>query len=126
MEKTPAEVNNFWIDLLEFILRNLFGFITTLAGIAYQVYQMTGRGKRLTRSQCISSVLMWVLSSFAIILGLADANINKLFYGLACWLTPIIVKPVSDAVSVKAGPIAERMLDSIAKFFEAWIKSKKA
>ena len=69
---------------------------------------------------------MWVLSSFAIIVGLADANINKLFYGLACWLTPIIVKPVSDAVSVKAGPIAERMLDSIAKFFEAWIKSKKA
>lgn len=126
MEKTPSEVNNFWIDLLEFISRNLFGFITTLAGIAYQVYQMTGRGKRLTRSQCISSVLMWVLSSFAIIVGLADANINKLFYGLACWLTPIIVKPVSDAVSVKAGPIAERMLDSIAKFFEAWIKSKKA
>lgn len=126
MAQAPIEkINDFLIDILDFFFRNIFGFLTTMTGIAYQVYQMSGRAKRLTMMQCITSVVMWIVSSFSIVIGLADTEINRMFYGLICWITPIAVKPIADAVSEKAGPIAEKVLNALGNVAEGIVKRGK-
>lgn len=126
MAQAPIEkINDFLIDILDFFFRNIFGFLTTMTGIAYQVYQMSGRAKRLTRMQCITSVCMWIVSSFAIVVGLADTEINRMLYGLICWITPIAVKPIADEVSEKAGPIAEKVLNALGNVAEGIVKKGK-
>ncbi len=124
MAQTPDKINDFLIDILDFFFRNIFGFLTTITGIAYQIYQMSGRAKRLTKMQCITSVCMWIVSSFAIVVGLAESEINRMLYGLICWITPIAVKPIADAVSGKAGPIAEKVLNALGNVAESIVKKK--
>jgi len=119
------KIEDYFYDILEFIVRNSFGILSALAGILYQVYQMSGRTKRMTRIQCISSVLMWFISSIAIVIGTENLEINKLFYGLICWATPIIVKPIADTLSVKASPITEKILKSIESLIDSYIKRKQ-
>lgn len=121
--KVSHDVHDFLWVIAEFIVRNLFGVLSALAGIAYQVYQMSGRTKRMTRIQCVTSVLMWVIASMAIVIGLENAGINKLFYGLICWLAPIVVKPIADTVSVKASPLTVKIIRGIEKFIDS--QSKK-
>lgn len=119
------KIEDYFYDILEFIVRNSFGILSALAGILYQVYQMSGRTKIMTRIQCISSVLMWFISSIAIVIGTENLEINKLFYGLICWATPIIVKPIADTLSVKASPITEKILKSIESLIDSYIKRKQ-
>jgi hypothetical protein len=127
--ETPQKVNHEIADFLwgvaEFIIRNLFGVLSALAGIAYQIYQMSGRAKRMTKVQCIVSVFMWFVASLAIVIGLEGVGINKLFYGLICWATPIIVKPVADTLSVKASPFTEKVIKSFEKILEGWTNRNK-
>jgi len=125
MAQAPYEkLNELAIDAIDFILRNIFGFLSAMTAFAYQIYQMSGRAKRLTRMQCITSVVMWIVSSFAIVVGLADSNMNRMLYGLLCWLVPLIVKPVADAVSEKATPIAEKVLNALGNVAESFVKKK--
>lgn len=124
-QKVNHEISNFLWDIAEFIIRNLFGVLSALAGIAYQIYQMSGRTKRMTRVQCITSVFMWFIASMAIVIGLEGVGINKLFYGLICWATPIIIKPVADTVSVKASPFTEKVIKSLEKIMESWTNKNK-
>ena len=124
-QKVNHEISNFLWDIAEFIIRNLFGVLSALAGIAYQIYQMSGRTRRMTRVQCITSVFMWFVASMAIVIGLEGVGINKLFYGLICWATPIIVKPVADTLSVKASPVTEKVIKSCEKILEGWTNKNK-
>lgn len=124
-QKVNHEISNFLWDIAEFIIRNLFGVLSALAGIAYQIYQMSGRTRRMTRVQCITSVFMWFVASMAIVIGLEGVGINKLFYGLICWATPIIVKPVADTLSVKASPFTEKVIKSGEKILDSWTNKNK-
>jgi hypothetical protein len=124
MAQAPDKINDFFIDILDFFFRNMFGFLSAMTAFAYQIYQMSGRAKRLTKMQCITSVVMWIVSSFAIVVGLADSNMNRMLYGLLCWLVPLIVKPVADAVSEKATPIAEKVLNALGNVAESIVKKK--
>lgn len=124
-QKVNHEISNFLWDIAEFIIRNLFGVLSALAGIAYQIYQMSGRTRRMTRVQCITSVFMWFVASLAIVIGLEGVGINKLFYGLICWATPIIVKPVADTLSVKASPFTEKVIKSGEKILDSWTNKNK-
>jgi len=124
MAQAPIEkINDFFIDILDFFFRNIFGFLTTMTGIAYQVYQMSGRKKRMTRMECVMSIVMWIMSSFAIVVGLADSHMNRMLYGLVCWLTPLIVKPVADAISIRATPFTIKILATLEKVVETKIKN---
>lgn len=122
--KVSHDLHDYLWDIAEFIIRNLFGVLSALAGIAYQVYQMSGRTKKMTRVQCVTSVLMWFIASMAIVIGLEGAGINKLFYGLICWLAPIVVKPIADTVSVKASPLTEKIIRGVEKFIDSQTKKK--
>jgi len=123
--QTPHSLQDYFIDLLEFLIRNLFGILSAMAGILYQVYQMSGRTKRMTRVQCVTSVLMWFIASIAIVIGLENLGINRLFYGLICWATPIVVKPIADTLSVKASPMTEKVLKSIEALIDGYTKRNK-
>ena len=112
--KVNHEIHNLLWDVAEFIIRNLFGVLSALAGIAYQIYQMSGRTRRMSKLQCITSVFMWFIASMAIVIGLEGMGINKLFYGLICWATPIIVKPIADTLSIKASPVTEKIIKGFA------------
>lgn len=120
--KVSHDLHDYLWDIAEFIIRNLFGVLSALAGIAYQVYQMSGRTKKMTRVQCVTSVLMWFIASMAIVIGLEGAGINKLFYGLICWLAPIVAKPIADTVSVKASPLTEKIIRGVEKFIDSLTK----
>lgn len=120
--KVSHDLHDYLWEIAEFIIRNLFGVLSALAGIAYQVYQMSGRTKKMTRVQCVTSVLMWFIASMAIVIGLEGAGINKLFYGLICWLAPIVVKPIADTVSVKASPLTEKIIRGVEKFIDSQTK----
>ena len=125
MASTPTEkLNDLFIDFLDFFLRNIFGFLTTLTGIVYQIYQMSGKTKRMTKMQCVMSVIMWIISSFAIVVGLSGSDMNRMIYGLICWATPLAVKPISDMISIKAGPMAEHLLNALDKFSTEYFKKK--
>jgi len=124
-QKVDHQITDFLWNIAEFIIRNLFGVLSALAGIAYQIYQMSGRTRRMTRVQCITSVFMWFVASMAIVIGLEGVGINKLFYGLICWATPIIVKPVADTLSVKASPFTEKVIKSGEKILDSWTKKNK-
>lgn len=123
-QKVNHEVSEYIFNFFEFILRNMFGILSALAGILYQIYQMSGRTRRLTKTQCISSVLMWVISSIAIVIGLDNAEINKLIYGLICWLSPIVCKPIADVVSVKITPFTETIIMNLEKLMTKKIEQK--
>ena len=125
--ETPPKVNHEFQDLLwdvaEFIIRNLFGVLSALAGIAYQIYQMSGRTRRMSKLQCVTSVFMWFIASMAIVIGLEGMGINKLFYGLVCWMTPLVIKPVADAISIRATPFTEKLISSLEKLLQSKIKN---
>lgn len=116
------DFNGFLWNAFDFILRNLFGILSTLVGFAYQIYQMSGRTRRMTKWQCISSVFMWLIASIAIVIGLEDANINKLFYGFICWLTPIVVKPIADTASIRISPLTDKVFNSLEKLIDSYTK----
>ena len=123
---TPPKINHevsevAW-QLFDFIIRNLFGILSAMAGVAYQIYQMSGRTTRMTKMQCIMSVFMWLIASLAIVVGLSNSDIHKLFYGLICWLTPITVKPIADTFSVKASPFTEKIIKALESLVESKIK----
>lgn len=120
--KVSHEFNELMWDLFDFMIRNLFGILSALAGVAYQIYQISGRTRRMTKSQCITSVIMWLVASCAIVIGLSGSDINKLFYGLICWMTPIVVKPIADTLSVKASPITEKVIKGVEKFIDSQTK----
>lgn len=122
-QKVSHEISNILWDIAEFLIRNLFGVLSALAGIAYQIYQTSGRTKRMTKLQCIVSVCMWFLASLAIVVGLEGMGINKLFYGLICWLAPIICKPIADTVSVRASPFTENVIKALEKLVQSRIKN---
>lgn len=124
-QKVSHEIGNLLWDIAEFLVRNLFGVLSALAGIAYQIYQMSGRTKRMTKLQCVVSVCMWFLASLAIVVGLEGMGINKLFYGLICWLAPIVAKPIADTVSVHASPFTEKVLRSIEKVIQSKVKNQE-
>lgn len=124
-QKVNHEIGNLLWDIAEFLVRNLFGVLSALAGIAYQIYQMSGRTKRMTKLQCVVSVCMWFLASLAIVVGLEGMGINKLFYGLICWLAPIVAKPIADTVSVRASPFTEKILRSIEKVIQSKVKNQE-
>jgi len=79
----------------------------------------------MTRVQCVTSVLMWFIASIAIVIGLENLGINRLFYGLICWATPIVVKPIADTLSVKASPMTEKVLKSIEALIDGYTKRNK-
>jgi hypothetical protein len=119
--ETPPKISHEIAEILwsifDFIVRNLFGILATMAGIAYQIYQMTGRTRRLTKMQCVASVFMWFIASFAIVVGLSDSEMNRYVYGLVCWLAPVIVRPIADTVSVNASPITEKIIKALGNLF---------
>lgn len=120
--KVNHEIHNLLWDIAEFIVRNLFGVLSALAGIAYQIYQMSGCTRRMSKLQCVTSVFMWFIASMAIVIGLEGMGINKLFYGLICWATPIIVKPIADTLSIKASPVTEKIIKGFEKFIDSYTK----
>jgi len=124
-QKVDHQIADILWDIAEFIVRNLFGVLSAMAGIAYQIYQMSGKTRRMSKIQCVTSVFMWFIASMAIVIGLEGAGINKLFYGLICWLAPIVVKPIADTVSVKASPFTEKLIRSGEKLLDSWANKNK-
>lgn len=123
--KVPHEIAEFFWSILEFIIRNLFGVMSALAGIAYQIYQISGKFRKMTKVQCVMSVFMWFFASIAIVVGLEGAGINKLFYGLICWLAPIVMKPIADTVSISASPFTEKLIKALEKLVNSKIKNEE-
>ena len=70
------------------------------------------------------SVLMWFISGLAIVISLSEVHMNQLFYGLACWATPIVIKPFADSIASHASPISEKILTSFETFIEKYTKDK--
>lgn len=79
----------------------------------------------MTKTQCVASVMMWFISSMAIVIGMENVGINKLFYGLICWATPIVIKPIADTISVKASPVTEKIVKALESLLTAHIKNQK-
>jgi hypothetical protein len=121
-QKVDHQIADILWDIAEFIVRNLFGVLSAMAGIAYQIYQMSGRTRSMTKVQCVTSVFMWIIASMAIVIGMEGVGINKLFYGLICWATPIIVKPIADTLSIKASPVTEKIIKGFEKFIDSYTK----
>lgn len=96
--------------LIDFTIRNSFGLLCFLSGITYQIYQMTGKTKRLTRAQCIMAVIMWAISGITVVIALNGMQMNKLMYGLICWATPIVIKPFADKLAEKAPNLSEKLV----------------
>jgi len=122
-QKVNHELAEILISIFDFMARNLFGILSAAAGIAYQIYQMAGRTQRMSRAQCISSIIMWFVASFAIVTGLSGTDMNKLFYGLVCWLTPITVKPIADVISIRITPFTEKIIASLERLADSKIKN---
>jgi hypothetical protein len=125
METPPKighELSELLWSLFDFMIRNIFGILAAMAGIAYQIYQMSGSTRRMTKVQCVTSVLMWIIASMAIVIGLEGMGINKLFYGLICWSTPIVIKPIADTLSIKASPVTEKIIKGFEKFIDSYTK----
>jgi hypothetical protein len=113
------------IQIIEFVIKNIFGIVMTLGGIAYELYKMSGKDVRdLSRTQITLSVLLWILASLGVIIGLAEVNIHKFLYGLLCWTTPIMAKPISESVSIKATPITMKVLNALESAIDKYIKKK--
>ena len=124
-QKVDHQIADILWDIAEFIVRNLFGVLSAMAGIAYQIYQMSGKTRRMSKVQCVTSVFMWIIASMAIVIGMEGVGINKLFYGLICWATPIIVKPIADTLSIEASPVTEKVIKSLEKLLESWTNKNK-
>ena len=125
METPPKighELSELLWSLFDFMIRNIFGILAAMAGIAYQIYQMSGRTRGMSKMQCITSVFMWFIASMAIVIGLEGMGINKLFYGLICWSTPIVIKPIADTLSIKASPVTEKIIKGFEKFIDSYTK----
>lgn len=121
-QKVDHQIADILWDIAEFIARNLFGVLSAMAGIAYQIYQMSGKTRRMSKVQCVTSVFMWIIASMAIVIGMEGVGINKLFYGLICWATPIIVKPIADTLSIEASPVTEKIIKGFEKFIDSYTK----
>ena len=120
--ETPQKINHDFDDILwsiiEFIIRNSFGILSALAGFVYQIYQMSGKKRNLTRVQCIFSVILWAISGIGIVIGLNGVEMNRLFYGAVCWATPIVIKPFADKVAEHAPTIGNKIMKLIESLID--------
>lgn len=127
METPPKISHHFsdWLwDFAELVMRNSFGFLTFLAGLVYQFHQMMGKSRRLKRSQCILSVILWAISGITVVIALDGIEINKLIYGIICWATPIVIKPFADKVAEHAPNLADKLLVWLESFIDKKSKEK--
>lgn len=104
--------------ILDFTIRNSFGLLCFLSGLTYQIYQMSGKTKRLSRPQCIMAVTLWAISGITVVIALSDLAMNKLMYGLICWATPIVIKPFADKVAEKSPGLSEKVVGWIDALLE--------
>lgn len=122
--ETPQSPKEEHIDLLKvivnFVSRNAFGILCFIAGFIYQLYKVSGMERTLTFMQTVYSVTMWLFGGMAVIYGLGGIEMNKFFYGLACWATPIIIKPIADAVAENAKPVSEKVIKALMNM---WTKN---
>lgn len=79
---------------------------------------MTGKTKRMTRAQCILAVTMWSISGIAVVIALNHVNMNRLFYGLVCWATPIVIKPFADKLAENAPNLAQKLVGVLDYFID--------
>lgn len=126
--ETPPKINHdpnspIWV-IVDFLLRNAFGFLAFLAGFVYQIYQMSGRSKRLTKAQCIMAVIFWFISGITVVIALDHVVMNKLMYGVVCWATPIAIKPFADKLAEHSPRLAEKLLTWLESFVDK--KSKES
>jgi hypothetical protein len=124
-EKISHDPNHFFWVIFDFIVRNAFGLLTFLAGFVYQVYQMSGRSRVLTKAQCILAVILWLVSGVAVVVALTNVEMNKLIYGVVCWATPIVIKPFADKLAEHAPNVAEKLLVWIELLIDKKTKEKK-
>lgn len=122
--KITHDANSFIWVIIDFLIRNAFGFLTFLAGFVYQIYQMTGRTKRLTRAQCIMAVTLWFISGITVVIALNGIEMNKLLYGVVCWATPIVIKPFADKLAQHAPNLADKLLVWVETFVDKKVKNK--
>lgn len=123
-EKISHDPNHIFWTIFDFIVRNAFGLLTFLAGFVYQVYQMSGRSRLLTRAQCIMAVILWLVSGVAVVVALTNVEMNKLIYGVVCWATPIVIKPFADKLAEHAPNVAEKLLMWIELLIDKKTKEK--
>ncbi len=123
-EKISHDPNHIFWTIFDFIVRNAFGLLTFLAGFVYQVYQMSGRSRLLTRAQCIMAVILWLVSGVAVVVALTNVEMNKLVYGVVCWATPIVIKPFADKLAEHAPNVAEKLLMWIELLIDKKTKEK--
>lgn len=123
-EKISHDPNHIFWMIFDFIVRNAFGLLTFLAGFVYQVYQMSGRSRLLTRAQCIMAVILWLVSGVAVVVALTNVEMNKLVYGVVCWATPIVIKPFADKLAEHAPNVAEKLLMWIELLIDKKTKEK--
>ena len=123
MEEKVTSPDGVWLKIMDFAIRNSFGIICFLSGLTYQIYQMTGKTKRMTRAQCILAVTMWSISGITVVIALNNIEMNRLFYGLICWATPIVIKPFADKLAENAPNLAQKLVGWLDYFIER--KQKK-
>ena len=118
MAKETHDLHSIGYNVLDFILRNVFGLLCLLSGITYQVYQMTNKSQNLSRAQIILSIILWAVSGCAIVYALSELQMNKLIYGFICWATPIVIKPFADKVAEHAPNMSEKLVGWLEYFIE--------
>lgn len=68
---------------------------------------------------------MWFISGIAVVIALSNINMNKLIYGIVCWMTPIMFKPFADALAEHSPRIAEKVMIYIESMVDKKTKNDK-
>lgn len=109
------------LSIVQFIVKNILGILSVMFGIVAKVYIVRRQAKRISKWQCIFSVIMSGLAGTIAYCAVGDMTISVWQKATITGFTPIVIEPVVLRVLIWIDPI----IDSIGKLLKKLINKDK-
>jgi len=128
MEAPNPKYDNELVNLckigLTFLGKNILPIITSLFGITYALNRMSGQFKEMSRTECVTSILLAFLAAGIAVVIMAKLNIHIVLYGFICMTAPFCAKPIADVIVMKLTPLTISVMDAAIDYVKNFVKKK--
>ena len=105
------------LSIFQFVAKNILGLLSIMFGVVAKVYIIRRQAKRISKSQCIFSVIMAGLAGSVAYCAVVDMSLAVWHKAVITGFTPIVIEPVVLRVLMHINPFLDKLTSWIENFF---------
>lgn len=109
MEELNNQNKEFFLIVMTFISKNLLGIMSVIFGVTAKVYLINRVAKRVTRNQCLTTVLFSGLAGSIAWYVVSGLNIQDSTKAVICGFLPIIIEPLILRLIIWINPLIDEL-----------------